>query len=78
VAVFGSSDVRRYSPRGDLDSVVELPVCAVTSCAFGGENLTELYITSNVVFDAGRKPLVGALFMCTPGVIGRPAHLFAG
>jgi len=78
VAVFGSSEVRRYSPRGDLDSVVELPVCAATSCAFGGENLTELYITSNVVFDDGREPLAGALFVCTPGVTGRPAHLFAG
>lgn len=78
VAVFGSSEVRRYSPRGDLDCIVRLPVCAVTSCAFGGEDLTELYITSNVVFDDGREPLAGGLFKCRPGVRGRPAHLFAG
>lgn len=78
VAVFGSSEVRRYSPRGDVDCTVRLPVCAVTSCAFGGEELTDLYITSNVVFDDGREPLAGALFRCTPGVRGRPARLFSG
>ena len=78
VAVFGSSEVRRYSPLGDLDSVVELPACAATSCAFGGDDLTDLYITSNVVFDDGREPAAGGLFTCTPGVAGRPAHLFAG
>lgn len=78
VAVFGSSEVRRYSPRGDLDSIVRLPVCAATSCTFGGDELTDLYVTSNVVFDDGREPLAGALFKCTPGVRGRPARLFAG
>jgi sugar lactone lactonase YvrE len=78
VAVFGSSEVRRYSPRGDLDCTVRLPVCAVTSCAFGGEDLTDLYMTSNVVFDDGREPLAGALFRCRPGVRGRPARPFAG
>jgi sugar lactone lactonase YvrE len=78
VAVFGSSEVRRYSPLGDVDCIVRLPVCAVTSCAFGGEELTELYITSNVVFDDGREPLAGAVFRCTPGVRGRPARVFAG
>ncbi len=78
VAVFGSSEVRRYSPRGDLDCTVRLPVCAPTSCAFGGEELGDLFITTNVVFDDRREPLAGGLFRCTPGLKGRPARLFAG
>jgi sugar lactone lactonase YvrE len=78
VAIFGASEVRRYSPQGALDCTVELPVCAATSCAFGGEDLADLYITSNVVFDDSREPLAGALFRCTPGVRGRPARLFGG
>ena len=78
VAVHGASEVRRYSPLGEVECIVRLPVCGVTSCAFGGEGLNDLYITSMVVFDDGREPLAGALFRCAPGVRGRPARLFAG
>jgi sugar lactone lactonase YvrE len=78
VAIHGASEVRRYSPRGEVECIVRLPVCGVTSCAFGGEELTDLYITSMVVFNDRREPLAGALFRCTPKVRGRPARLFAG
>jgi len=78
VAVYGGSEVRRYSPEGEIDSIVSVPACAVTSCAFGGEDLSTLYITSSVVFDDGREPLAGSLFRCDPGIRGRPARLFAG
>jgi sugar lactone lactonase YvrE len=78
VAIHGASEVRRYSPRGEIECIVRLPVCGVTSCAFGGEELTDLYITSMVVFNNDREPPAGALFKCTPGVRGRPARLFAG
>jgi sugar lactone lactonase YvrE len=78
VAVYGASEVRRYSPAGQIDCVVTVPACAVTSCAFGGEDLADLYITSFITFDDGREPQAGALFRCRPGVGGRPAHLFAG
>jgi sugar lactone lactonase YvrE len=78
VAVFGSSEVRRYSPVGHLDCTVRLPVCAPTSCTFGGPGLADLYITTNIVFDDGREPQAGGLFKCRPGVRGRPARMFAG
>jgi sugar lactone lactonase YvrE len=78
VAIHGASEVRRYSPQGEMECIVRLPVCGVTSCTFGGEQLTDLYITSMVVFDDGREPLAGALFRCAPGVTGRPARLFGG
>src|SRR3984893_18658400 len=51
VAVYGASEVRRYSPDGRIHCVVTVPACAVTSCSFGGEDLSDLYITSFIVFD---------------------------
>jgi sugar lactone lactonase YvrE len=80
VAVHGSGTVRRYTPDGVLDQVVRLPVSMVTSCAFGGPDLTNLYITTmqyGMSAEAKRaQPLAGALFHCRPGVRGRPAHRF--
>ncbi|HEX8511113.1 MAG TPA: SMP-30/gluconolactonase/LRE family protein, partial [Propionibacteriaceae bacterium] len=37
VALFGGSAVRRYSPEGRLDEVVELPTSQVTAVTFAGE-----------------------------------------
>ena len=78
VAVHGSGTVRRYSSDGLLDLVVRLPVSMVTSCAFGGPDLADLYITTmqyGMSADAKHdQPLAGALFHCRPGVRGLPAH----
>src|ERR1051326_4159247 len=46
VAVPGSGEVRRYSPTGALDTVVEMPVVCPTSVTFGGNDLGDLYITT--------------------------------
>ncbi len=52
----------------------------VTSCAFGGENLDELYITSArsglSEQELWEQPYAGALFRARPGVRGRPARVF--
>jgi len=79
VALWGGGAVRRYSPEGRLDGVVELPVPRVTACAFGGERLTTLYITtSRVDTDTTRHPRAGALFAVDVGVPGLPVLPFAG
>lgn len=82
VAVYGGSSVRRYAPDGELDMVVELPVTDVTSCAFGGPDLSDLYITSasHWLSPAARatQPLAGGLFHCRPGVKGRAPVAYAG
>ena len=61
---------------------LDLPFAQVTSCAFGGENLDELYITSAVeTMDEqalAEQPLAGALVQIDPGVRGVPAHAYAG
>lgn len=81
VAVWGAGEVRRYSPAGELDRVVGVPVANVTSCAFGGTDLDLLFITSEGPV-AGQPPggthaLGGSLFVAEPGVPGRPSHRLA-
>ena len=79
VAIFGGQAVHRYAPDGKLDAVVELPASQVTACAFGGEHLGELYITtSRENLPPGTEPQAGAVFQVTPGVRGLPAGTFAG
>jgi sugar lactone lactonase YvrE len=82
VALWGGWAVRRYAPDGTLDRVVRLPVSQVTSCAFGGPGLDQLYVTSaarDLTGDAlRREPHAGALFRCRPGVRGLPGVAFAG
>ena len=82
VAMWGGWCVHRYAPDGTLDTVVRLPVAQVSSCAFGGRSLDQLYITSaSIDLDAAARaaqPLAGAVFVCRPGVTGRPANRFAG
>jgi sugar lactone lactonase YvrE len=81
LAVWGSGELRRYTPAGVLDTVVRLPARQVTSAAFGGPDLATLYITcaSEGLTPAERadQPHAGDIFACTPGVTGRRPYLFA-
>ena len=80
LAVWGSSELRRYTPDGRLDTIVRLPVSQVTSAAFGGADLSTLYITTArenfTPADLAAQPHAGDIFACTPGVAGRPPFLF--
>ncbi|WP_448626374.1 SMP-30/gluconolactonase/LRE family protein [Geodermatophilus sp. URMC 64] len=79
VALFGGGAVRRYTPQGRLDAVVEVPAAQVTACTFGGPRLDRLYVTtSRENLPAGQDPLAGALFAVDPGVTGLPVREFAG
>jgi len=82
VAFFGGGAVRRYSPSGKLDRVVELPVSQPTSCTFGGADLRDLYITTAAQrlppAKLAQEPHAGGLFRCRPGPAGLPADTFAG
>jgi sugar lactone lactonase YvrE len=82
VALWGGSAVRRYSPGGRLDAVVEIPARQVTSCTFGGPDLDELYVTTarrgHGPSQLASEPAAGGIFRARPSVTGRPAHRFAG
>ena len=79
LALWDGGAVRRYAPDGTLDAVVPLPCGRVTACAFGGDDLSELFITtSRLELPDGVDPLGGALFRCEPGVRGQAVLEFAG
>jgi sugar lactone lactonase YvrE len=74
--------VTRYDPTGKVEREVGLPVQKVTSCAFGGENLDDLYITTaweNLSEEEREKqPLAGDLFCINVQVQGMAEPSFAG
>ncbi|HYE46255.1 MAG TPA: SMP-30/gluconolactonase/LRE family protein [Caulobacter sp.] len=71
---WGAWRIVRYRPDGTVDRIVELPVEQPTSCAFGGANLTTLYITSarEGLDEAALsgQPLAGGLFALETDVPG--------
>ena len=79
VALYAGGAVRRYSPEGVLDAVIEVAAGRVTACTFGGADLTRLFITtSREDLAPGEDPLAGSIFTATPGVAGLPVTTFAG
>ncbi len=86
VALYGGGAIHRYRPDGTLDTVVTLPVPAVTSVAFGGERTDHLFITTaggrgmTVESDQASEPTAprpdegaGGLWMLDAGISGPPA-----
>ena len=79
VALYGGGSVRRYTPEGMLDEVIEVPAKQVTACAFGGRHLDQLFITtSREDLKPGEDPLAGSLFQAAVGVAGMPVREFVG
>lgn len=75
----GGAAVRRFTPDGRAGEVIALPVPNVTSLAFGGDDLSDLYVTTSQLRlspdDLRRWPLSGSLFHLTHvGVSGRPPN----
>jgi sugar lactone lactonase YvrE len=81
VALWGGGVVQRYLHDGRPDQILELPCRRVTSCAFGGQALDELFITTasaGLTADELREqPAAGGLFSCHPGTTGLPTNAFA-
>ena len=80
VALYGGSAVHRYTPDGQLDTVVHVPATATTCCAFGGDDLDVLYITTAAkgVPPGAQEPYAGGLFAVDPSVKGVPGTPYAG
>lgn len=83
VAHWGGACVSRWNPHtGAQLGKIEVPAKNVTSCAFGGEHLDELYITTarNGMSDEELEswPHTGGLFKVKLDVKGVPANVFAG
>lgn len=78
VALWDGGAVRRYTPTGELDRVLTLPVPRGTACAFGGPDLTDLYITTARVGLTAPHPLAGSLLVVPDAGQGLPQPPFAG
>lgn len=79
IAHWGGQGVYQWDPdSGELIRRIAVPALNVTSCAFGGERLDTLYITTatSSASDSTDFPLSGSLFVCKPGVQGIKAHFF--
>jgi sugar lactone lactonase YvrE len=79
VALSNRGAVHRYTPRGMLDEIVQVPARKVTACTFGGPKMDELFITtSREGLEPGVDPLAGSLFRSHVGIGGIAAREFAG
>lgn len=77
---WGGGGVTRFTPQGKRDLKIDLPSPLVTSCAFAGDDLDTLYITTATVdMDAAAlaaSPLAGSLFAVRTGHRGLPEPVF--
>lgn len=78
VALWDGGQIRRYTPRGDLDRTLPLPVPRPTACCFGGPGLRDLYITTARAGLTRPHPLAGSVLVVPDAGRGLPAVAFAG
>jgi sugar lactone lactonase YvrE len=75
-AEYGGSRVVRYTPDGEVDRIVTLPVSQVTCPCLGGEDLKTLFITSAhqgmKAEQRAEHPLSGSCFAVRVDVPGLP------
>jgi sugar lactone lactonase YvrE len=81
-AIYRGAALHRYAPDGRLDRVVPLPMSQPTSCAFGGDALDVLYVTSasqNMTPETlAREPYAGAIIAIDVRTRGIAEPRFAG
>lgn len=72
--------VQRYTPAGQKDLEIHLPVTLTTKCAFGGSDLDELYITSAWIdlseHERAQQPHAGGVWRVKVPYRGRPANRY--
>ena len=81
VCLIQAAKIARFTPEGQLDRMIDAPVDLPSSVAFGGEDMTTLFVTS--IKDSGsgraisRHPDGGKLFAITGlGAQGVPEARF--
>jgi len=75
---FGGGCIVRIAPDGTVLGTLEMPVRNITTCAFGGADLSTLYITTAAMMTDASDRLAGSLFATRPGVSGPDAYRLAG
>lgn len=73
---WGGSRVSRFGPDGAIERTVPVPTAQVTKCAFGGPDMTTLFITTaGIGRDPVIDPMAGHVFAVETGIRGQKAHL---
>lgn len=74
--------VLKFTPDGRLDDAIRMPVAMPTSCAFGGPDLSTLFVTSASMRlsedERAEQPQAGHLFALATGARGLPEPRYAG
>jgi len=82
IAMWGGSQVRRYTPAGELVGILDVPAPHTTSVAFVGDRLDRLLVTSATAelspADRAAHPDSGRLFLAHVGVAGHPVTPWSG
>ncbi len=81
-ALHGGGRLRRYAPDGTLLEEIRLPVSQPTTCAFGGPDLSTLYLSSASdklgPAQRDREPHAGGLFRLETNVRGVACRCHVG
>lgn len=66
-----------FSPKGELVRKIEMPTTHITRCAFGGDDLRTLYVTTASLGAPNNEPLAGNLLSLRMETPGLPPYRFA-
>ncbi|WP_210495803.1 SMP-30/gluconolactonase/LRE family protein [Microvirga antarctica] len=80
VCHWGGSRITRLAPDGSVERVVPMHTAQVTKCAFGGEDLASIYITTAAIGrDPHFDPMAGHLYcLQRSGIRGLKSNIFEG
>ena len=73
---YGGGCVVRLAPDGAIERIVEMPCDNVTTCTFGGEGLSTLFITTARGGSQRSERLAGSVFAYPAPVPGLPERAF--
>ena len=73
---FYGSCIVRVALDGRIDCIVEMPSKNITTCTFGGTDLTTLFVTTASAEATRGDRLAGSLFSIQTGVTGQPENRF--
>lgn len=73
---YGGGCIVRVAPNGEIDRVIEMPATNITTCTFGGPDLTTLYVTTAGLGTPPGERFGGGLFSIQTSVKGQPENRF--
>lgn len=77
VCHWGGSRITRLAPDGKVERIVPIHTAQVTKCAFGGPELTTLYVTTAAIGrDPHIDPMAGHLYSSECGIRGLRSNIF--